>query len=341
MPCFSPLKGFRDPETGGWIGKGRGSDGEMAVACGQCLGCRLDRSRMWAMRCVHEASLHERSCFITLSYRSLIECDSSQLENQYHVPADWSLHKSHLQKFWKRVRKHFRGQLVRYFACGEYGNRCKHGLDLERVGCPLCNVGRPHYHALVFGIDFEDRVEYGENLGEPRYTSPTLEQLWKYGFVDVGELNFSSAAYVSRYILKKVNGVRAESHYLQTDLDGCASYVLPEFSVMSRGRPCRDHRKVDISCASCQGGIGAKWFARFNSDVFPSDEVPVPGQGVLKGVPRYYEKLFEISDPLTLEEIREKRKEWIAEHSDQFTSESLMSKYKVKQRAIETLERKL
>ena len=71
MPCYSPLKGFKDEETGGIKFRRDGTKETMEVACGQCLGCRLDRSRMWAMRIAHEASLHELdggNCFITLTY---------------------------------------------------------------------------------------------------------------------------------------------------------------------------------------------------------------------------------------------------------------------------------
>ena len=69
MPCYSPLKGFRNLESGGIVFKRSSIAGEaMEVACGQCLGCRLDRSRMWAIRIVHEASLHDDNCFLTLTY---------------------------------------------------------------------------------------------------------------------------------------------------------------------------------------------------------------------------------------------------------------------------------
>ena len=112
----------------------------MEVGCGQCLGCRLDRSRMWAMRIVHESTLHELdggNCFVTLTYRDRLECSQEQLEKGYHVPDDWSLHKEHFQKFMKRLRKAFHPQKIRFFHCGEYGNICKHGISLELVDCPL------------------------------------------------------------------------------------------------------------------------------------------------------------------------------------------------------------
>ena len=194
-----------DQDTGGIVF--RNSDGyeKMEVACGQCLGCRLDRSRMWAMRIVHEASMHELeggNCFITLTYRDRIECSLEELKEGYHVPDDWSLNKKHFQKFMKRLRKYFEPQEIRFFHCGEYGARCKHGLELDRVDCPCCNVGRPHYHACLFNCSFADLEAYGSKNGELRYTSKTLEDIWKYGFVDVGELNFASAAYVARYIMK-------------------------------------------------------------------------------------------------------------------------------------------
>lgn len=324
MPCYSPLKGWRDEETGGIVFKGEGAASTMEVACGQCLGCRLDRSRMWAIRICHEASLYETefgNCFVTLTYRDEAECTDEQLRDGYHVPKDWSLNKKHFQDFMKRLRKAY-GQKIRFFHCGEYGNRCKHGLDLELVGCPLCQVGRPHYHACLFNVSFDDLEVYTQSGGEPRYTSQKLADIWKFGFVDVGELNFESAAYVARYILKKVTGHKADDHYMQCDLDGEVTFVSPEYVTMSR-RP----------------GVGKRWFDKYKSDVFPSDEVPVPGVGVLKSVPRYYEELFKIEDPLSLEEIKAVRQEFLRTHSDEFSPARLMDKYKVKKAQFGMLKR--
>ena len=316
MPCYSPLKGWKNPDTGGIVFRCDGVHDTMEVACGQCLGCRLDRSRMWAMRIVHESSLYDGNCFVTLTYSD--DC----------VPDDWSLHRSHFVKFMKRLRKAFEPERIRFFMCGEYGNRCKHGLDLERVGCPLCNVGRPHYHVCLFNCVFADAVPYGSRDGELRYSSALLESLWSYGFVDVGELNFCSAAYVARYILKKVNGDQAADHYMCIDLDGVCSWLEPEYCTMSRGR------RPD-------GGIGYRWFQKYGSDVFPSDEVPVPGSGVFKKVPRYYEEIFACSDPLSLAEIKAVRMKFRVEHGDEFTPARLMAKYQVKKAEVSLLHRSL
>ena len=326
MPCYSPLKGYKDRETGGLtFRRERGSE-KMEVACSQCLGCRLDYSRMWALRITHECSMHESTggnCFITLTYREKWECDEQQLVNKYHVPDDWSLDHSHIQKFLKRLRHKF-PQKIKYFVVGEYGNVCEHGIDLELVGCPLCNVGRPHYHAILFNCSFSDLVSYGSDHGELRYTSPLLESTWKYGFVDVDEANFDSAAYCSRYALKKVTGAMADDHYMRISEDGVCSWIKPEYARMSRNP-----------------GIGKDWFEVFHGDCFPSDTCPRPGDSPVYGMPRYYEEIFKCMDPLTMEDIKEKRKIWMREHKDEFTPERLMDKYKVKKRQAEMLKRKL
>ena len=325
MPCYSPLKGWKDEETGGIKFRADGAREKMEVACGQCLGCRLDHSRMWAMRIIHESSVHEvtgGNCFVTLTYRDRLECTDDELRDGFHVPDDWSLSKKHFQDFMKRLRKAFAPQKIRFYMCGEYGNHCKHGISLDLVECPLCAVGRPHYHACLFNCSFPDLEPYGSRDGELRYTSPFLASIWKYGFVDVGELNFDSAAYVARYVLKKVTGVAADDHYMLFDLDGCITFVTPEFTLMSR-RP----------------GIGRDWYDRYKDDVFPSDQVPVPGAGVFRGVPRYYEELFKITDPLSLQEIKKLRQEFLSAHADDYTPERLMDKYKVKKAQVSMLKR--
>ena len=323
MGCHSPLLGWRNRDTGGLCFKREMSYGEkMEVACGQCLGCRLDYSRMWAMRIVHEASLYEYTggnSFVTLTYRDMLDCDLEQCEKQLYVPDDFSLHKSHFQKFMKRLRKAFPDREIRYFYAGEYGKKCKHGIDLERVGCPLCNTGRPHFHAALFNITFDDLEAYQSDGAVTRYTSPKLEKIWGYGFVDVADLTFSSAAYISKYILKKVGGVMADDHYCSVDMTGEIIYISPEFVGMSRGN------------ASSKGqlcGIGAKWYEKYKDEVFGDDGVPVPGHGMVHGVPRYYEKILREEDEATYNEMKEVRKAFLREHADEYTPARLMDKHK-------------
>ncbi len=205
MPCFKPLKGFRSPSGAIVFSRQQSIGLEMTVPCGQCIGCRLERSRQWAVRCMHEASLHEDTCFITLTY------------SDEFLPRFGSLLMDDWQKFFKRLRK--RCGKVRFFGCGEYGEQ----------------FGRPHYHACLFGLDFADKVLWTSRGGHNVFRSPLLESVWAYGQSEIGTLTFESAAYVARYCVKKVTGSRARAHYECVDPgSGEIGSRLPEFATMSR-----------------------------------------------------------------------------------------------------------
>jgi hypothetical protein len=315
MPCYSPLKGYKNV-NGAWQFKKDNSVGPMDVACGSCLGCRLDRSRVWAMRIVHESQLYDGghgNSFVTLTY------------SDDAVPDDWSLKKSDFQKFMKRLRKAY-PQKIRYFHVGEYGDKCKHIKPWEEdrsvKDCPGCDVGRPHYHACLFNVSFTDLEPVGQRNGVVYYTSGKLQSFWPHGHVQVGEVNFESAAYAARYCLKKINGVEQDNWYQVTDDHGEVLHVLPEYCSMS-----------------LKPGIGADWYEKFKTDIFPSDEVPVPGSGVFKKVPRYYESLLEREDEGLLEEVKALRQAFRAAHADEYSPERLMQKYKVKKAQVGFLKR--
>ena len=187
MACYSPLEGYRRI-GGGWTPRKQDSAGtRLNVPCGQCIGCRLEYSRQWAIRCMHEAQLHESNAFITLTYAD------------EHLPQDRSLDKREFQLFIKRLRKSIQPQRLRYFHCGEYGAK----------------LGRPHYHACLFGFDFPDKeLQRYSKTGEKLYRSDLLDSAWQNkGWALIGEVTFQSAAYVARYITKKITGEAAHDHY--------------------------------------------------------------------------------------------------------------------------------
>jgi hypothetical protein len=184
----------------------------------------------------------------------------------------------------------------------------------------------------LFNISFSDLEAYQSDGGIMRYTSPKLESIWKYGFVDVGELNFASASYTARYIVKKVKGLKAPDHYMTMDLYGEITWISPEFVGMSRGNAAYKGQKC---------GIGAGWYEKYKDDVFPSDEVPVPGAGVMKGVPRYYDDMLKDADPMLYKEMKAVRQAFRKEHADEYTYGRLMAKHKVKKARLKEKERKL
>lgn len=209
MPCYHPLPAWKglgpsgDPQVAFGVAppKGLTKFSTLEIPCGRCIGCRLDKSRQWAMRCVYEASLYEENSFVTLTYSPV------------HLPLDGSLVPFHLTDFFKRLRRRIEPRKVRFYACGEYGSLTR----------------RPHYHAILFGYlpdDIEsEEVKSVDGTAKTIRHSKFLDDVWGFGHVSVGSVTFESCAYVARYFLKKVTGSAAAAHYGER---------VPEFSRMSR-----------------------------------------------------------------------------------------------------------
>jgi len=318
VPCYSPLAGFKDRTTGGLTFDPDRAASRMKVACGSCLGCRLDASRTWATRITHEATLYDANCFITLTYREPWDCDEKQYAEGYYMPKNRSLNKKHFQNFMKKVRNRFPERTIRYYHCGEYGEQLQ----------------RPHYHAILFNLDFnEDKEFLKDKEGLFIYTSPTLDSLWDYGFSSVGPVNWDTAAYCARYCMKKITGPRSHDHYTHIDEYGELHFLEPEYSTMSRGGKTKDGK----------GGIGKGWYEKWKNDVFPADEVPVGGKRnmVLRGVPRYYTDLLKKEDGEMHQTVISARKDYMKEHAQEYTPEQLKSKYLNKRAQLRFLKRDL
>lgn len=237
MPCYHPIKAY--------LLKGLNKNGKkriqfkpsihttetLKLPCGQCWGCRLERSRIWSIRCMHEAQLHEHNQYVTLTY------------NQENLPEDDSLKKKDLTDFWKRLRKKFK---IRYYACGEYGDEKE----------------RPHYHAIIFGLKLDDLTYYRTTRdGFKLYNSKVIDEIWTHGHCTIGAVTFESCAYVARYIMKKQLGKGAEDHYLKIDKSTgeILSDRTPEYTVMSNrpgiGKKWFDKFKSDIYQAGTDGKV--------------------------------------------------------------------------------------
>jgi len=266
---------------------------EVKLPCGKCIGCRIEKSRQWAIRCCHEAQTHERNCFITLTY------------SDENIPYGRSLDKTDLQKFFKRLRK--RVGKFRYFACGEYGD----------------DNNRPHYHAILFGVDFCFDRKFHSNApsGFPQFMSQTLTDEWGLGRCTVSAFSYANAAYTARYVIKKQTGAQADSYIRANLANGDFVQVEPEFAIMS-----------------LKPGIGSEWYNQFSADVFPSDYLV--HQGKKHSVPRYYSDKLKKGDEHAHKVIKGKRKKSMKEDKHS-TPDRLYTREVVKKSQLSQLKRNL
>lgn len=133
--------------------------------------------------------------------------------------------------------------------------------------------GRPHYHALLFGVDFADKQYHGRTkAGEKIYKSPTLEKIWDKGYSSIGAVTFNSAAYIARYTTKKRNG------------DGLQEYEIID---LETGEITK--KKKEYSCMSRATAIGRNWLEIYKDDVYTTDTV-ITKTGAQHRPPRYYDK---------------------------------------------------
>lgn len=227
---------------------------DMALPCTYCAGCKLEYARQWSLKCMHEASFHNNNCFITLTY------------SDQHLPNYGSLDKSHFSKFIKALRERLRRAAlpnIKFFHCGEYGDK----------------LGRPHYHALIFGYDFPDKVFRSSRRGNDYYESPMLDEIWGKGKCIIGNVTLQSAGYVARYALKKRYGYSAKNYY---------GNKVPEYAYGSNG-------------------IGRRWIEQHWREVYAYDRIVMlntKNKPVIHKPPRYYDDYLRKVDPLLYEKIK-------------------------------------
>lgn len=280
MQCFYPVSAYQ-LESGEVVFYERKNVARsFQVRCGRCIGCKLDRSQSWAQRCLHESQLHEESYFVTLTY------------DENNCPR--SLVYRHFQLFMKRLRR-AKGA-VRFFMCGEYGEK----------------LGRPHYHACIFGLKLDDLVVYKRlDSGFVLYTSKFLEGVWEKGFCVIGAISMESAAYVARYCTKKITGDAALAHYTRVcDITGEIYEVEPEFGHMS-----------------LKPGIGARWIEKYKTDVFGTGRDVVRNRVIIDGNEQaangYYKKFFKDNFEDEYGELLVKQYRDSFNYADDCTSERL------------------
>lgn len=196
------------------------------IGCGKCLECIQLHKIQWVHRIMDEASLYDRNTVVTLTYA---EGESEKLD----------LCRSDFQKFMKRLRRRY-GK-IRYYMCGEYGSKGK----------------RPHYHAVLFGFDFNDKYLFKKSKkGTDVYRSPSLESLWTLGFSSITTVAPESLEYLTKDFQKLL--------------------------------PLNDQRTLPFNGMSLKPGIGAGALS-----LRSLQSGKIYHNGKYSGLPRYYKKLFE------------------------------------------------
>lgn len=261
------------------------------IPCGKCIGCRLKYSRDWADRCMLEAKKYDENYFVTLTYSEenvpmsdYFDEDTGELSHMN------TLRKRDFQLFMKRLRKKY-GDGIRFFSAGEYGS----------------TTFRPHYHAILFNIHFDDLELMYERDGYRYYKSESLNKVWKNGFCIVSTCTWETCAYVARYVCKKRSDDDTD-RYLD---DFYQRYGLEkEFVLMSR-RP----------------GIARDFFDSNKEDIYKYDELFVStSKGSQKRKPpRYFDKLFEELYPDEFAFVKANRKNVAELHKNLKMKETSLS----------------
>lgn len=230
--------------------------------------CKIARTREWAKRIVDEASLYEENRFITLTYN-----DENYMKLGFHKSID----KKIIFNFFRRLKER---KKVKYFACGEYGEK----------------YGRPHYHAIVFnfGACHHCRVcckplQSKQVAPEPGTDCYLLEECWTNGFVYSGSVTYKSARYVAKYCQKQLYAYDALVwDWLYYDCN-------PPFAIFTKG-------------------LG-KEFVLANKEYFMS-KLSCKINGVDCSIPRYYKKKLDIPDDVLKNKAVEEQKRLAKKYQD-------------------------
>lgn len=280
MACYAPMNGKRITEFGSSTIKiyPEGSTaGDISIPCGKCIGCRLDYSLQWGVRCYLETLSWDHNYFITLTY-SPENLPTTLTPTEDGLPVEiGNLISDHLKKFMKDLRSyydyHFNHQNIRFFGSGEYGDK----------------TYRPHFHIILFNLPIPDLKFYKKSWnGDNYYNSEILNNIWGKGHVVIGDVSYESAAYVARYVMKKqIGGGSLHSER-----------VNREFVRMSR-----------------MPGIGRKYFEENYKIIYRDGSITIPTVNGIRAVkpPSYFDRLYETIDPDHLEAIKVRRRSHIDE----------------------------
>lgn len=140
----------------------------------------------WCIRARHELIENKKAVYLTMTYAPghLPRNLKTKPENENDKCGTLKPHD--VTNYIKKIRKKFPDTKIRYIYSGEYG--------------PYS--WRPHYHMILFGINWEECIIH-------------LKNLWPWGHVDVSTEYVTDWAmnYVVGYLRKKITFSEGEKHY--------------------------------------------------------------------------------------------------------------------------------
>ncbi|MGN1183027.1 MAG: hypothetical protein ACI4SR_08495, partial [Faecalibacillus sp.] len=212
----------------------------------------------------------DRTMFVTLTYDDEHVPHSSYTDNITGEIKDiLTLNPEHFTKFMKRLRINYKRKFdkeLRFYACGEYGSKTL----------------RPHYHAIIFGLDLDDlKCVKKSGTGNDLFESEFLQKAWPYGYSLLSESNFNTCAYVARYVMKKRKGESAQEYDIYN--------IEPEFVRMSR-----------------MPGIATQYYEDHKHEIYKNDEI-ILNDGKIFKPPSYFDKKYEEEFPEEFSKIKENR----------------------------------
>lgn len=255
-----------------------------AIPCGKCYACKLKYSAEWATRIMCECKKSENNYFLTFTYNEIslpIAKESEYGGTKYQNDGTWTgtLYPKDIDTFLNSLRKKFERvgyKGLKYFYAGEY--------------CPTS--GRPHYHMILMNCPLDISKFYSFKVDNKtkklHWKSKEIDELWNKGFVDIGEVEWSSAAYVARYCMKKLTNETDKTIYYSQG-------KLPEFVRMSR-RP----------------GIGAEYYNKNKINIYDTDSILMKnfhGNTANYKPPKAWDRKFEKEHPEEWKLIKQSREE--------------------------------
>ena len=184
----------------------------LEVPCGWCLNCRVDRQNWLSDAMNYEQKKYNYiGSFVTFTYDDIYIQELSNInKTDFDIFGDlitlprenkeiiYSLRRKHARDFLKRLRAK-----INYL----YDTHSIKNIDLCRKDFKMCmtgeygdSFGRPHYHFVFFGLDWQ-------------FCKELFESCWKMGLIDCKPIQPGCFEYVTKYLTKQCHGEQAELMY--------------------------------------------------------------------------------------------------------------------------------